>query len=719
VITEINLEGVASFKSKATLTTDKKINLIYGLNGSGKSTFSNYFYDSENPKYSNCSNTNGDETILVYNQQFIENNFYSSDSLKGIFGLSEENKHVEEVIRQKTEELKTLEEEEKEQVRIIEKQASNVETAKAAAEQKVWEIKQTFTGGDRVLEYCLESLKGNKSKLYEHISALAKPETKQEKTIDNLKAEINAIDGDSAVKLSALEIITLDIIPKVSVEALQEIVVGNVDSPVAKLIEKLQNSDWVSSGLEYLELVDGDECPFCQSETITEQLIQQIKDYFDESYEEKISALKSIEFEYDNLVENCPTLDSYKSSQYATEHLAKLTEEHSLILKVIEQNKDLIQRKKANPSTPITLNDPSIHVENFNTHVQLVNGLITEHNTKIENASSEKARIKKEFWEILRYEYDQTISNYNKIDEATQTIIDSTKLLIIQKIKDIATKKQEIIEQQKNTVNIDEAVQSISKGLEDIGITDFTIMKHENNLYRVVRSGADADVFTSLSEGEKMMISFLYFRELFKGKLTATEAPQKKIAIIDDPVSSLSHIFVYNIGRLIKNDFFMSDDVEQVFVLTHSLYFFYELTDINHQRRKRDQNLFRLSKNSSGSSINKMSYQEIQNDYQSYWSVINDGQQPPALIANCMRNIIEYFFGFVQKIELSNVADIAELQQNKFQAFMRYINRESHSVGQNIIDFKEFDYDIFREAFKLLFYKAGYPEHYDKMSEIS
>lgn len=39
----INLKNVASYKSNATLETDKKINLIYGLNGAGKSTFSNFF----------------------------------------------------------------------------------------------------------------------------------------------------------------------------------------------------------------------------------------------------------------------------------------------------------------------------------------------------------------------------------------------------------------------------------------------------------------------------------------------------------------------------------------------------------------------------------------------------------------------------------------------------------------------------------------------------
>ena len=152
-----------------------------------------------------------------------------------------------------------------------------------------------------------------------------------------------------------------------------------------------------------------------------------------------------------------------------------------------------------------------------------------------------------------------------------------------------------------------------------------------------------------------MIISFLYYCEVCKGKKSATETPKKRIAVIDDPVSSLSHIYVYNIGQLIKSEFFSSTVFDQVIVLTHSLYFFYELTDTNHERRNKNQRLFRLSKNADGTRISKMRYEEIQNDYQSYWAVVIDENQSPALIANCMRNIIEYFFNFVQKAELSNV----------------------------------------------------------------
>ena len=80
-----------------------------------------------------------------------------------------------------------------------------------------------------------------------------------------------------------------------------------------------------------------------------------------------------------------------------------------------------------------------------------------------------------------------------------------------------------------------------------------------------------------------------------------------------------------------------------------------------------------------------------------------------------MRNIIEYFFSFVEKKELNNVFNEKELQVHRFRAFNRYINRESHSIGQNIFDIKEFNYEDFKEAFKLVFELTGYEDHYKRM----
>lgn len=190
---------------------------------------------------------------------------------------------------------------------------------------------------------------------------------------------------------------------------------------------------------------------------------------------------------------------------------------------------------------------------------------------------------------------------------------------------------------------------------------------------------------------------------------------KEKIVVIDDPISSLSHLYIFNIGQIIKTTFFDSQAYEQVFVFTHSLYFFYELTYTDKNKRNDLQNLYRIIKNVNGSSIINMKYEEIQNDYQTYWAMIKDDSTPPALIANCMRNIIEYFFNFVEKKDLNNVFQKPVLSADKFKVFYRYMNRESHSLGQNIFDIKEFDYEAFKEGLKLIFDECGYIEHYKAM----
>ena len=99
MITKITMNEVASYRHPVCLETDKKTNLIYGLNGTGKSTFSNYLYNTKNEEYTYCSVDGlADDELLVYNQSFIFDNFYESDTLKGIFTLSKENKSAKQAI---------------------------------------------------------------------------------------------------------------------------------------------------------------------------------------------------------------------------------------------------------------------------------------------------------------------------------------------------------------------------------------------------------------------------------------------------------------------------------------------------------------------------------------------------------------------------------------------------------------------------------------------
>lgn len=720
MITKINLNNVASYKSLTALETDKKVNLIYGLNGTGKSTLSNYLHNQADEKYKSCSVEGLDQNheILVYNQTFIQETFFEAENLKGIFTLSKENKEAETKISNAQKEIKKLESENEAKGKELETEKTSINQKQESAKNAVWKIKTDYSGGDRVLEFCLDGYKGSKDNLFNHIVGLVKPTAKPTKSIDDLKNDLQSISGDNAQKYSFLSDITFAS-QSVETETLfNKQIVGNENSTVSQLIKELGNSDWAKEGLQYLpeeETQENTTCPFCQEKTISNSLVESIKNYFDASYEADINSLKSFLEEYTQAFQSIPNKSIFEANPKFETHKKDFEIKYSAFTKVVEDNRKLIEDKIKMPSVSVTLKSTTKAIEEINEVIQKINGLVTEHNKNIDQKETVKTNIKKTFWEIMRWEYDQTISSIKADKTTSKSKTDALEVVLKDNSTKITAQNAIIAEQQKLTVNVEEAITNINNGLIDLGITDFKIQKYSENFYKIVRGDNQEKVFRSLSEGEKMIISFLYFMELCRGKKEATETGKKKIIVIDDPISSLSHIYVFNVGRLIHNEFLRSDKYEQVFFLTHSLYFFYEMTDTNKERRKEQQKLFRLRKNTTGSEILEMSYEEIQNDYHSYWFVIKDDKQPAALIANCMRNIIEYFFNFVEKRDLNNVFQKQEMQDNRFQAFNRYVNRESHSLGQNIFDIKEFNYQDFKDAFAELFKVTGYENHYKKM----
>ena len=675
-------------------------------------------YDASNSRFSHCSISGlaQNEDILVYNQKFINQNFYEQDSLKGIFTLSKENKDAEEKIKKAEQEISKLTHIKTKKSEIIESYNQDINSKKISSEEATWKIKTNYAGGDRVLAYCLTGYMRSKESLFGYLCNLKPPKEKPPKSTAQLKEEVNAIQGDTAQKYELVSTVKSGCSGIESNSLFPEIIIGNESSSVASLINHLKNSDWVKIGLKYLpDNLEGIEvCPFCQNKTITKELIDDIYSYFDKTYEAKISELKHLLVSYETIIEQIPSKNSFYTNPFISNQQPNFENLFKQLIDSLNENKNLILEKINNPSKEIHLKNTDKIFEKFNLFIDSINTEILGHNTKIDNKDNELENIKKQFWDIMRWEYDQTISAFN-----------NDKLLIENKIKTEQVELKEITvkisnqhcliqSEQKKTINIDESIENINNGLLELGIDGFAIKKHSDNFYKISRTEECLNTFHTLSEGEKMIISFLYFRELCKGKTDPT-SNATKIIVIDDPISSLSHVYIFNIGQLIKNDFFNSENFEQIFVLTHSLYFFYELADANHKRRKENQKLFRITKNSNSSSISEMKYEEIQNDYHSYWYIVKDDKQPPALIANCMRNIVEYFFNFIENRDLNNVFQKKELQSVKYQAFCRYINRESHSLGQNIFDFKEFNYDIFKEALGLVFKESGYPEHFEQM----
>ena len=723
MISKIVLNGVASYKKEAVLDTDKKVNLLYGLNGTGKSTFSEFLYDQTGARFSQCSieGLEENDTVLVYNQKFVQDTFYEPEGIHGIFTLSKGNADAQKVIDTTSAEVKKLTEQKR---KIEEKKTKDEQKHLGEIEEykkQVWKIKTEYTGGDRVLEFCLDGLKGNKDTLFKHIVSLEKPEGELDYSVDDLKKEAQQLQGEAQSR-QLLSKVLINVEDIEQSELLSKVIVGNKNSSVASLIETLGNSDWVNTGIKYVH-IDGEKgvCPFCQQKTITQNFLEQINAYFDESYNRDKSQIEQMISRYDAEIKKATDFfNVIKDDSFLEKNKAKIESLSANLISVLEHNLNALREKAKTPSIQVSLQPTNEIIESINSVIKNANNEITLYNQRIADIKGYKSKIRDSFWCLMRKEYNSVIELYAANEKAYEQSVKNAQEELQIKTSEINTNIALIEENRKKTVNIDEAVENIKNGLIDIGIMDFTIEKYseEEALYRLKREDLDEDVFKTLSEGEKRVISFLYFIELCKGESIAEKASNKKIVVIDDPISSLSHIYVFNIGRLIHNEFLRTQKYDQLFILTHSLYFFYELTNTNHKERKESQKLFRICKNTESSYFEDMKYEDIQNDYQAYWHIIKDEKQPPALIANCMRNVMEYFFNFVEKQDFAQVFQRPELQENRYMAFNRYMNRESHSKGQNIFDIKEFNYDSFREAFKKVFETEGYIEHYNKMIRL-
>ncbi len=100
MLTNIKLSNVASFNDEgAELENLNEINFIYGNNGTGKTTISNYINNMDNVRFENCSNKGSlPSKVFVYNQKYLEEVIVDK-KIPGIFSLGEDANQYEEQLK--------------------------------------------------------------------------------------------------------------------------------------------------------------------------------------------------------------------------------------------------------------------------------------------------------------------------------------------------------------------------------------------------------------------------------------------------------------------------------------------------------------------------------------------------------------------------------------------------------------------------------------------
>ena len=163
-------------------------------------------------------------------------------------------------------------------------------------------------------------------------------------------------------------------------------------------------------------------------------------------------------------------------------------------------------------------------------------------------------------------------------------------------------------------------------------------------------------VGNTLSEGEETFITFLYFLQFAKGAVDISKVSEKKILVLDDPICSLDNTVLYIVSSLVKSLIKSirngDSDVEQLFVLTHNVFFHKEASFIDRRTEEcNDIHYWIINKNDS--ITNLTSYEKenpIKSSYELLWQELKKSDNSSHItIQNVMRRILENYFGILGK----------------------------------------------------------------------
>lgn len=279
------LKGVKSYNPTCStkINFNKRINIFWGQNGSGKSTISGYFYFPDDPQYSQCSfETNNSYNYLVYNNQFVIECFYKKAEQPGIFTLSKNNKEAIEFIENKKEEYQKLQQE----IELIDTEIKKIndrtEDVSSAFNNDVW--KKTNDIRNSNLKVLLTGF------LRKDILSKQLEKIYEAKNIDiiNLVNEYNTLVSYKNTKIKEVIIPQIYQPSYIELELLKTSIISSDNSYLSELINELCNSDWVQEGINYIR---DEKCPFCQKETINLNFTNEIKQLFDNTYNENLEKI--------------------------------------------------------------------------------------------------------------------------------------------------------------------------------------------------------------------------------------------------------------------------------------------------------------------------------------------------------------------------------------------------------------------------------------------
>ena len=316
--------------------------------------------------------------------------------------------------------------------------------------------------------------------------------------------------------------------------------------------------------------------------------------------------------------------------------------------------------------------------------VDLFNDSVNKHNELCKQVKEENNLQARKQLSALLSGYKQAIDNKNKNEKDLKDMEQSCKTMKVE-IKALLQKKE----------NTDMALEYINKELQYVFYSNRKVkLEPGDGCYKLKINGRNVRP-KKISVGERNVLGLCYFfAKLFSGKTETNKYASEYLLVIDDPVSSFDYgnrIGVMSLLRFQFGNIIKGNASSRILVLSHDLHSVFDLVKIRNEVLKvHDSSFMELANN-------KLDVNRLQNEYKKLLEYIYDyatsneiddiDETQEISIGNIMRRVMEAFSSFCYNVKFEEMVrkeDVLEIipesKRSYYANFMGRLtlNTESH-----------------------------------------
>lgn len=688
------------------LLEDSKTALIYGENGSGKTTISRAFLQAsgknqglEKAKFLDKDGIEidlGDENsnVHVFNEDYINSNIrVKEEGLNSIVILGEK-KQIDDELNEAKKKKAFLEEKTQKQQKNLEEinDPENTNSPSYYSNQIEKTLKGDYNWAGRGRE-----IKGQKNNLsvtkkkWEKIGELSPSESvdRLKKVLHDGLDKLRNIDNiEKNTDINLVKKISINNKTKQEVDKVCKLLETKIEEPILnknqeemelafKSTVKREEQD-LHKTINYFKEKDKHYCPFCLqhvSNDYIDNLVKNIEIFLNDKVKQhekdlldsKIVQLKE-NFSYYNNIDQLATKNCELS-------LSSLNNE-------IKNINNYINEKIRRPFTPLKLdvgpfntafNDYKEKTSKMNKHIDELKEQVAKTKELRANLSIINDEIAHFDIKDLFEEYNKKLTEKKKLEN--ENAEDRKKLdKINQTINELISKKKDIVI----------AVSEINNALQYIFFSkDRLKIKAQDDNY-VLYSRGKSVLPRNVSVGERNAIALCYFfTNLLKDKYKNNAYNDPYLIVLDDPISSFDMENKVGVISYLRSELqkFLQNKDTKIVILTHDLQVFFDFYkmfgDFLPNTRKKNILKHHLKNNKLEKTENINEYSLMLNDMYSY---ANGEKVNETTIGNEMRRTLEAFSTFLYRTGIASISTNKEVLECLSQEERKYFENRMYRL---------------------------------------